>query len=131
MAEKRKVCLLDFCIFNTTDSLGGLVTINASGQGVDRVGRNHDDAIVLQNADDLCDVFFVNRLTVEPEDHVHLLVIALNFFASAKNFASPLSVNGCFKRSRIDESGHVATSAPASAHFTMCRELRIDAARTC
>ena len=43
--------------------------------------------------------------------------------------ASPISVNGCLSRPSIESSGQVQTSAPASAHFTICSALRIDAAR--
>jgi hypothetical protein len=40
----------------------------------------------------------------------------------------PISVRGCFKSPRMGSSGHVHTSAPASAHLTMWRGLRIEAA---
>src|ERR1700727_2657164 len=48
----------------------------------------------------------------------------LNFFASSRNFANPISVKGCFNNPRIDSKGEVTTSAPTSAHFTICSELR-------
>ena len=51
-----------------------------------------------------------------------------NFFASSKNLANPISVKGCFNNPRIESSGHVQTSAPASAHLIMCKGLRMDAA---
>ena len=40
-----------------------------------------------------------------------------DFFASSKNFARPISVNGCFSNPKIDSNGEVTTSAPASAHL--------------
>ena len=39
----------------------------------------------------------------------------LNFLASSKNFARPISVNGCFNNARMDSNGEVITSAPNSA----------------
>ena len=39
---------------------------------------------------------------------------------SARNFSSPLSVSGCLSSPSIAARGHVATSAPASRHWTMC-----------
>src|SRR5690606_28581970 len=51
-----------------------------------------------------------------------------NFFASSVNLANPISVSGCLVKPRIDSRGQVQTLAPASAHFTMCNELRIEAA---
>ena len=51
-----------------------------------------------------------------------------NFFASSKNLARPISVKGCFNNPNIESNGQVQTSAPASAHFTICKALRIDAA---
>jgi hypothetical protein len=50
------------------------------------------------------------------------------FLASSKNLARPISVNGCFNKPRIESNGQVQTSAPASAHFTICRALRMEAA---
>jgi hypothetical protein len=40
-----------------------------------------------------------------------------NFLASSKNCAKPLSVKGCFNKPKIEGSGQVQTSAPASAHL--------------
>jgi len=42
-----------------------------------------------------------------------------DFFASSKNLARPISVRGCFNKPRMDSSGQVQTSAPASAHCTI------------
>ncbi len=53
----------------------------------------------------------------------------LIFFASSRNLAKPMSVRGCFSSPRIDSNGHVHTSAPASAHFTIWSGLRMEAAR--
>jgi len=54
-----------------------------------------------------------SRLTLDvSRDHA-------DFFASSKNFARPISVSGCFNKPRIDSSGQVQTSAPASAHCTI------------
>ncbi len=50
------------------------------------------------------------------------------FLASSKNLASPISVSGCFNKPKIESNGQVQTSAPASAAFTICKALRIDAA---
>ena len=49
--------------------------------------------------------------------------------ASDRNLASPISVRGCFSKPMIDSSGEVTTLAPASAHLTICKGLRMDAAR--
>ena len=51
------------------------------------------------------------------------------FLASSINCANPMSVKGCFNKHKIELSGQVQTSAPASAHFTICNGLRIEAAR--
>ena len=40
-----------------------------------------------------------------------------------------MSVNGWFNNPKIELNGHVHTSAPASAAFTMCNGLRIEAAK--
>ena len=53
------------------------------------------------------------------------------FLASSKNFASPISVKGCFNNPKIESKGQVQTSAPASAAFTICKALRIEAAKIC
>ena len=50
---------------------------------------------------------------------------------SARNCAKPMSVSGCFSKPLIAASGQVATSAPASTHWTMCCVCRIEAASTC
>lgn len=52
------------------------------------------------------------------------------FLASSRNLARPMSVRGCFSRPRMESSGQVHTSAPFSAHFTMCRGVRMEAAST-
>lgn len=51
------------------------------------------------------------------------------FLASSKNLARPISVSGCLSRPRMESSGQVHTSAPASAALMMWSALRIDAAR--
>ncbi len=51
--------------------------------------------------------------------------------ASRTNISTPLSVSGWLSNPRMDASGHVATSAPASRHCIICCVLRMDAARTC
>ena len=48
--------------------------------------------------------------------------------ASSKNFAKPMSVSGCFNNPKILSSGQVQTSAPTSAHLTICKALRMEAA---
>ena len=53
----------------------------------------------------------------------------LQDLASARNFARPMSVNGCFSNPKMDSNGDVTTSAPASAHLMICSGLRIEAAR--
>ncbi len=50
---------------------------------------------------------------------------------SARNCCRPMSVSGCFNKPRIAPSGQVATCAPASAAFTICKGFRILAARIC
>jgi uroporphyrin-III C-methyltransferase len=52
----------------------------------------------------------------------------LHDLASARNLARPMSVNGCFSKPMMDSRGEVTTSAPASAHLTICSGLRIEAA---
>jgi hypothetical protein len=64
----------------------------------------------------ICRAFFY--LGVRPlEVARHLHVIYADFFASSKNLANPISVNGCFNNPGIDSKGEVTTSAPASAHL--------------
>lgn len=46
-----------------------------------------------------------------------LLLYYANFLASSKNLANPISVSGCFNNPKIESSGQVQTSAPASAHL--------------
>ena len=55
-------------------------------------------------------------------------IAAFIFLASSKNLARPISVKGCFSNPKIDSSGQVQTLAPASAHFTICSALRMEAA---
>lgn len=50
---------------------------------------------------------------------------------SARNCCRPMSVSGCFNKPRMAPSGQVATCAPASAAFTICKGFRILAARIC
>ena len=47
------------------------------------------------------------------------LIAYWNFLASSRNLARPISVSGCLSKPRIESSGQVQTSAPASAHFTI------------
>ena len=52
----------------------------------------------------------------------------LNFFASSRKLANPISVYGCFNKPKIESSGQVQTSAPAAAHLMIWFGLRIEAA---
>ena len=54
---------------------------------------------------------------------------SLAFRWSARNFSRPISVRGCLSSPRMVGSGHVATSAPASAQSVICCELLMEAAR--
>src|SRR5438046_9281180 len=55
--------------------------------------------------------------------------IYADFFASSKNLAKPISVNGCFNNPKIESKGDVTTSAPASAHLIIWFGERMDAAK--
>jgi hypothetical protein len=59
----------------------------------------------------ICRAFFY--LGVRPlEVARHLHVIYADFFASSKNLANPISVNGCFNIPRIDSKGEVIHLPP-------------------
>lgn len=69
------------------------------------------------------------QLALHREYHLKKCTIFyLLFLASSRNLARPISVSGCLSRPSIESNGQVQTSAPASAHFTMCKALRIEAA---
>lgn len=53
-----------------------------------------------------------------------------DFFQSARNCSSPLSVRGCLTSDLMTAGGQVATSAPISATCLTCSAERIEAAST-